>query len=123
MRKSYSVSGRCLYYVKHIFIIAFVCNAKRFAIAILFFFFFFSLFLALFLDGLAKALCECLFNLLLPKTCVTSIEHVSLDTLANVFVGVLCTVTLCVGGQYLFNMHVKFFGVCSACPYSSKWVS
>ena len=38
-----------------------------------------------------------------------------LDTLAKIFFGVLWTVILCVGDQYLFYMHVEFFGNCFTC--------
>ena len=53
--------------------------------------FFFFLFLILFLDELTKN-CLRVLNLSLPKTHVTSIGPASLDTLANAFVSVLCTV-------------------------------
>lgn len=84
---------------------AFVSIRKSFAIAILFHILFLLL-SAIF--GWTEKCFLPVFNLSLPKTRVTSIGPVSLDTLANVFALVLFTVVLGAGGQYLFNMHVEF---------------
>ena len=88
------------------FLFVFACNAKRFAIAILFF---------LFLIASAIFLALPMFNFSLTETSVTTIEPVSLDTLANVFVLALFTFISGVGGQYLFNMQLEFFENGLAC--------
>ena len=91
---------------EQIYLFAFACNTKRFAVAILSFFCFF--FPGAVFGRTVKSFLW-LFNLSLPKTRLTSTGSVSPDTLGNIFVDVLSTIISSVGGQYLFNIHEEFF--------------
>ena len=108
-------------------IIAFACNAKSFAIVILFafagnkksfaiaiLFFFLSLLPSAVFARIGKNFLS-VFILSLPKTRVTNVGLFSQDTLANVFVLGLFTVFPGANDQFLFNMHVAFFECGQAC--------
>ena len=106
--------------IKHLCLLfALAFNAKRFVTAIPYF----LLLIPRAVYGWTGKRLWPVFNVLLLKTRVTSIGHVSLETLVNFFVLDLFAVISGVGGQYLFNTDVEFFGNCFACLICSKRAS